>query len=346
MSDSTSTLCRGKRFIVSASDGAGSIATINWLLDHGAQVTVQGVAAVSDVQKKVHDHIKRTAADGDAYTKTLARLSWDPKGTAPVSDMRGLFLNSWKRTIIGITGAYGKTMTAVWATHLIGDAVVAGHVPERPLVPALDSKARVAVVVLDDNVSPGRRTYIVSTDDMPNIEAAQHAARLAGVTDAQIRQRMETLPQVPLRQEVVHRSTKLTVVNDAMSTQPAHGVAALRRWGGPTCVMICGGEGGNHDYAQFADELARSVRRTNMIFLTGSATRKVRSALGDAGRGIRAYDSLAAAFKVARARAGLYVSSVILFSPAATGGSLSVDAYERGRQLNALVDRYCRGGRV
>ena len=273
------------------------------------------------------------------------RLSWSSDGNQPLSDLRGLFLSSWKRTIIGITGSYGKTTTAVWAAHLIGDAVVAGHIPGRPLIPALDSRAPDAVITIDDPSVAGSGGDIVSTDAMSNENAAVAAAKLAGVSEAQIEQRIASLPQVPLRQEVVHRSAKLTVVNDAMSTKPAHGIAALRRWGGPTCVLICGGAG-EGDYTQWGEEVPKHIRRTNLIFMSGGATNRMRTALSGAGRGIRAYDSLERAFKAAQARAGLYVSSVILFSPATPSGALYGDEVRRGQALNALVERFCQGRRA
>lgn len=296
-----------------------------------------GATAVSDIQKRIHDHIKRVARDGDDYEKTVARLSWASRSTASPTDVRDVFLSAWKQKIIGITGAYGKTTTAVWAAHLIGDAVVAGHIPGRPLLPALDSRARIAVIVLEGPVSAHARLSLVSTDGVSNLDAAKKAARMAGVSDALIEQRVATLPQISLRQEVIHESPKLTVVNDAMATQPAHGIAALERWGGPTCILICGGDGNTKGYQQWARVLPTRIRKTNLIFLTGTATKGMRVSLGEMGRGVRAYDSLAAAVRAARARAGLYVKSVILFSPAAKPEPLFESAYDRGQQFNALI---------
>ena len=129
-------MCKGKQFSVSGVHGADSIATANWLLDHGARVKLVGAQDAAEMEKRIRDHIKRFARDGDDYTKLSARLSITSDPTEPVSDLQGLFLSSWKRKVIGITGAYGKTTTAVWAAHLIGDAVVAGHMPGRPLIPA------------------------------------------------------------------------------------------------------------------------------------------------------------------------------------------------------------------
>ncbi len=175
--------------------------------------------------------------------------------------------------------------------------------------------------------------------NVANLLAAALAAHLAGVPWPRIQARIASVPAVPYRQEVVFRDARLTIVNDTTATSPEGGIAALRRWGGPTCVLICGGTDRELDYRAWAKELPKQVRRTNVIFLTGSATKKMRAALGAYGRGIRAYDSLAAALKAAHARAGLYVSSVILFSPAAKSFELFANEYDRGQQFNELVRR-------
>lgn len=330
---------KSKRIIVSGTDVDDGVATVNWLLDHGARVTVIKTHDASEMEKRIENHLKRTANDGKAYDEVQSRLSWSSERSLKPTDLHQLFLSVWKKKVIGITGKHGKTTTAVWAAHLIGDAIVAGHIPERPLLPALDSRARLAIIKFNDAPPSSLKVMVVNTDTMSNLDAAVAAARLAGVTVHQIERRKSTLPQVPLRQEVVHQSPKLTVINDSCATEPFRAIAAMRKWGGPTCVLICGGSGNTLDYHEWAQELIRHVRPTNTILLTGSATKKMRRALGAHSKGIRAYDSLEAAFKAAKARAGLYVTSVVLFSPAAKSFELFANEYDRGQQFNELVRR-------
>jgi UDP-N-acetylmuramoylalanine--D-glutamate ligase len=163
------------------------------------------------------------------------------------------------------------------------------------------------------------------------------AAHLAGTTFADIQKRIASLPAVSYRQEVVHHDARRTVINDTTATSPEAGIAAVRRWGGPTTILIAGGTDRELDYRQWAHEIPKHIRRTNIIFLSGSATLKMRTALGRVGRGIRSYDTLAAAWKAALKRAGTYVSSVILFSPSAKSFELFANEYDRGQQFNALV---------
>jgi UDP-N-acetylmuramoylalanine-D-glutamate ligase len=308
-------------FVCGADEIHGGLATINWLLDHGMKVTVTGVQDASEKEKfakRIDEHLKRVARDGKAYEKMSARLSWSPNARTHTVNVQDLFVSEWKKRIIAITGAHGKTMTAVWAGHLIGDCIVAGHFPERPLLSALDSKAKFAVIELHDEIPSAKNVHFVSTDKIGNLEAAIQAARLAGVSEECIQRRIASLPQVPARQEVIHTSAKLTTINDAMATVPERGIATLQKFGGPTCICIAGGDG-RCAYKEWAAEVKKSIRPTNMILLEGTATRKMRAALGAWGRGVRMYETFDDAMRVAKQRAQKFVSATILFSPAAQG---------------------------
>lgn len=173
--------------------------------------------------------------------------------------------------------------------------------------------------------------------NVANLLQAVLAAHLMGVPYSRIQARIAGLPTVQYRQEIVHRDAKLTVVNDTTATSPEAGIAGMRRWGGPTCILITGGTDRELDYRSWASELPKHIRRTNTIFLSGSATQKMRAALKSDATGIRAYDSLAAAWQAALERAGTYVSAVILFSPAAKSFEMFANEYDRGQQFNALV---------
>jgi len=173
--------------------------------------------------------------------------------------------------------------------------------------------------------------------NVANVLQAVLAARLMGVPYARIQRRIATLPAVSYRQEVVFQDTKLTVVNDTTATSPDAGIAAMKRFGGPTCILITGGTDRELDYRAWARELPQHIRRTNTILLSGSATQKMRAALRKDATGIRAFDSLKAAWDAARERARTYVSATILFSPAAKSFELFANEYDRGQQFNAIV---------
>ena len=163
------------------------------------------------------------------------------------------------------------------------------------------------------------------------------AANAAGVPWSRIQERIGSLPVIPYRQETVLQNRKLRVINDTTATSPEGGIAALRRWGGASCILIAGGTDRELDFRVWAAQVRHCIRRTNLVLLTGSATRKMRRALGPWGRGIRAYESLEDAWRAARQRAQFFVSSVILFSPAARSFELFANEYDRGQRFNALV---------
>lgn len=176
--------------------------------------------------------------------------------------------------------------------------------------------------------------------NMRNLLCASLAAHLAGTSWEAIQQKIPTLPQVQYRQELVYRDAQVTIVNDTTATSPEGGIAAVRRWGGPNCILICGGTDRDLVYHEWAREVRAHIRRTNMIFLSGSATRKMRASLGAYARGVRAYSNLESALHAAQKRACTYVHAVILFSPSAKSFELFANEFDRGQQFNALVGQF------
>jgi UDP-N-acetylmuramoylalanine-D-glutamate ligase len=336
-----------------------SVATL-WLIQRGAQVVVadKGQETMAWV-RRVERMLKKSASDGQEYKQHRARLTMASRTSdggdamhvlADADDELQLFRQAWPRRIIGVAGKHGKTTAAVWAGHLIADSVVIGHTEDHSPMTAIYSEARVAIAelgtrrpagltcVTTDDAVEEEILRIIPSDIVPrwgahtliSIGAAIRAARLCGVSWPAITRRISTLPSVPYRQEIVHQNRKLTVINDAAAASPESGITALDRWGGPNCILIAGGTNRDLDYRSWAQTLKERIRPTNLILLAGSATDAMRKALGPWGRGIRSYDTLEQAWRAARKRSGLFISSVVLFSPAAK----SVDQH-----FNALVKK-------
>lgn len=145
----------------------------------------------------------------------------------------------------------------------------------------------------------------------PNHAVQGHACEYGiPVVSAQEVRRLKILPA---SREVVRESKKITIIRDPAATSPTRAAAAVERFGGPNCILVAGGRG-RGNYAVWAESVTRRIRPTNLVFLSGSATRAMRVALGPWGRGIRAYDSMERCEKVARDRAKLFVQATILFS--------------------------------
>ncbi|MCC6934602.1 MAG: hypothetical protein IT406_02875 [Candidatus Yanofskybacteria bacterium] len=358
-------------------DGIGSggerIPLVAWLLFRGARVAIaerRSPEVCAPLVRRVEERLKKGARDGREYEHLRARCEWFYGGSrAPhnadvvvrtAADEAGLFFAHRRGGVVGVTGLHGKTTAAIWAAHLIGDAVVAGHSPERSLFSAIDEGRKVVVAEFPTVLArtmPAVRSVVRVGDagdlagfdaetfvarwgkhNLPAGHAAVAVARAAGASDARIASRLATLPEVSDRQEIVHQDARCVAVNDAAAVTPEHGVAAIERWGGPTTILVAGGGGARGAYAAWADAVRSHIRRTNLILVSGGATRSMREALGAWGVGVRAYESLQAACAAAQRRAGVYVSSVILFSPAADVSGGSTDIRERGRQFNAFVE--------
>ncbi|HLD25597.1 MAG TPA: UDP-N-acetylmuramoyl-L-alanine--D-glutamate ligase, partial [Candidatus Andersenbacteria bacterium] len=103
-------------------------------------------------------------------------------------------------------------------------------------------------------------------------------ASLAGAVPERLKYALEQLPPLPHRLEAVRKLDGVIYINDSAATMPDATIAALKSLAGRRIVHILGGG----DKALIFDELAGAEPAANirtLIFLPGSATEKVKSAL-------------------------------------------------------------------
>jgi UDP-N-acetylmuramoylalanine--D-glutamate ligase len=94
--------------------------------------------------------------------------------------------------------------------------------------------------------------------------------------------KIDTLPNVPLRQEVIFEAKKLKVVNDGAATSPDATVALLDAYRGVPKVdkvLITGGTDKDLEYGAWAKKVAKEIAPNNLFLLSGSATLKMIKAL-------------------------------------------------------------------
>lgn len=94
--------------------------------------------------------------------------------------------------------------------------------------------------------------------------------------------KIDTLPQVPLRQEVIVDAKKLKVVNDGAATSPDATVALLdayRMTKKEDKILITGGTDKDLEYSAWAKRVAKEITPQNLFLLSGSATIKMIGAL-------------------------------------------------------------------
>lgn len=84
---------------------------------------------------------------------------------------------------------------------------------------------------------------------------------------------IDTLPQIPFRQESIFSKNGLTVVNDSAGTSPDAVTAALRRF--KNTVLITGGTDKKLEFAELAKEIKKTLKPEHLILLNGSATAKL-----------------------------------------------------------------------
>jgi UDP-N-acetylmuramoylalanine--D-glutamate ligase len=92
---------------------------------------------------------------------------------------------------------------------------------------------------------------------------------------------IESLPQIPFRQEIIYAKNGFTVVNDSAGTSPDAVIAALRRFvhlgvEPPSEVaLITGGTDKKLEFAELAKEIKKTLKPEQLVLLNGSATIKL-----------------------------------------------------------------------
>ena len=170
--------------------------------------------------------------------------------------------------------------------------------------------------------------------------AAALAAHLAGCSWLDIENRLNGLPEIPFRQEIIYKSDTLTIVNDTTATSPVGAFQALKRFGGSSTILITGGTDRDLDFAELGEIIPKFIQPSNLVLLAGSATEKIRLALGDFATNCPVYDSLQECVEIAFKKTSQYPQSVILFSPASKSFEKFKNEYDRGEQFNKLVKKH------
>jgi UDP-N-acetylmuramoylalanine--D-glutamate ligase len=139
-----------------------------------------------------------------------------------------------------------------------------------------------------------RETKDVVVGTSPFTDVAHNANLLTALTGSylytgswqELFGKIDTLPQVPLRQEVIFEAKKLKVVNDGAATSPDATVALLDAYKGvpkEDKVLITGGTDKELEYSAWAKKVAKEIAPQNLFLLSGSATLKMIKALTKEG---------------------------------------------------------------
>ena len=135
----------------------GGVATANWLIQHGAKLTI----ADKKTKEQLAPSLSKIIGEAEYVFETepslenIEILVLNPGVSfkhplvkkarelgIPVVNEATIFYNLFPGKIIGITGTRGKTTTAHWTAHLIPGSILAGNSPEHPFLSVLPLDAR------------------------------------------------------------------------------------------------------------------------------------------------------------------------------------------------------------
>ncbi|MCK5027905.1 MAG: hypothetical protein KAS07_05795, partial [Candidatus Pacebacteria bacterium] len=153
---------------------------------------------------------------------------------------------------------------------------------------------------------------------------------------------VQTLTEIPLRQETIYKNKYLTVINDSASTSPDALISALRRFGKyPNTVFICGGTSKKLPFNEAAKAIKQTIHPKDLIFLSGSATDDLLAEL----KKIHYFDKKPQIFETLNNCVTLALKitggtpGTIIFSPGAASFEKFKNEFDRGEQFNLLIQQ-------
>lgn len=165
-------------------------------------------------------------------------------------------------------------------------------------------------------------------------------ARILGIDESLIKERISSLTQIKFRQEKIYDRDGLEIYNDTSATSPEGTMVAVERFRQYTnLVLIAGGTDRDLEYGAWANVVRKYVRPENLILIAGSATEKMKKELSFDS--YNEHDTLeeCMAEAVAKARESGSTKNVILFSPGAKSFEKFKNEFDRGEQFNLIVNK-------
>jgi len=201
------------------------------------------------------------------------------------------------------------------------ERVAASQPPSRPIIPP--------------DIPSDWHLQIRGEHNRDNAALAAAALRALGLSEAELRDGLESFQAVEGRLQFVREVRRVKIYNDNNATTPDATVAALRALAGETIVLIAGGADKGIPLDGLAREIEQRVRA--VVLLPGSGTDRLAPMLGNSET---AKDMAEA---VAKAMAAARPGDVLLLSPGFASFGLFTNEYERNdafvRELNSFDKR-------
>ena len=186
------------------------------------------------------------------------------------------------------------------------------------------------------DISSDWRIQLPGAHNRSNIAAAARLCAKLGVDIDQIRRAVEEFPGVEHRLQTIAVKNGVTFIDDATSTTPVSGCAALDAMGNQRVLLIAGGADKKLDPTPFVHAAAAKAHR--IALLKGDGTNPIREGLilnGAADKIVGTFDSLKDA--VLRLVAEASPGDVILLSPACASFGMFQNEFHRGETFASIV---------
>ncbi|TSC72420.1 MAG: UDP-N-acetylmuramoylalanine--D-glutamate ligase [Parcubacteria group bacterium Gr01-1014_38] len=190
---------------------------------------------------------------------------------------------------------------------------------------------------LDELFLPWEDLCGVGEHSKRNLLAGALLALEMGASPTDVREVLRTFRGLPNRLEIIGAVSGRTFVNDTAATIPEAVIAALNAFPTQRVVLIAGGTDKNLDFRSLAGALQSADNLRAIVFLEGSATEKIRSALGNIPLRNESPAVRTMSAAVEQAWTVSRPGDVILLSPGAASFELFRDEFDRGDQFRAAV---------
>ncbi len=167
-----------------------------------------------------------------------------------------------------------------------------------------------------------------------SLQFAITIAKHFGISDKDIKSRTKSLPQAPMRQEIVSKVKGITYINDSASTSPDALLVALQAH--KNAVFIIGGTNASLEFSALVGFIKKQ-KLNNLIFLAGSATDEIlKSFKKDTFCVVSNMDD---AVFVAQVLAKKLKVKEIILSPGAKSFGLFKNEFDRGDKFNSVIKK-------
>lgn len=171
--------------------------------------------------------------------------------------------------------------------------------------------------------------------NVENALAAIAVSKLAGVASDIVADTLRSFKGIEDRQEVIREVSGVTYVNDTTATAPAAAVAAMKRFGTKSnLVLLAGGA----DKGLPFEEMAKTIHATckQVILFEGTATDELERQIGSTVLSLRV-DSMKAAVEAATRIAS--EGDIVILSPGCASFGMFKNEFDRGDQFKEEVGK-------